>query len=152
MSYLADAHSDWHAAHGRWGCPLDCAWSDPNEDPDAAEAAATAAAEAEAEATAAAAATAEIIAAATVTALTLIVHLCAERRSYYAIFAPGTDAVAAAFITDRGSYAAISVDDPGGPHNPLDGWPLTEAVLHPECEHGLSLALCAGPEHYPADL
>lgn len=42
MSWQADAHSEWHAVNGRYGCPLDCAMSDPYdyipddfEDPDA---------------------------------------------------------------------------------------------------------------------
>lgn len=42
MSYFADAHSEWHAVNGPYGCPLDCAMSDPYyyipddyEDPDA---------------------------------------------------------------------------------------------------------------------
>lgn len=42
MSWLADAHSEWHAVNGPYGCPLDCAMSDPYyyipddfEDPDA---------------------------------------------------------------------------------------------------------------------
>lgn len=42
MSYIADAHSEWHAVNGPYGCPLDCAMSDPYyylpddwEDPDA---------------------------------------------------------------------------------------------------------------------
>lgn len=30
---MADDHSAWHAANGRWGCPWDCADSDPG-DPD----------------------------------------------------------------------------------------------------------------------
>lgn len=42
MSYLADAHRDWHAVNGwRSGCPLDCAAADLNdqpEEPPAAEA------------------------------------------------------------------------------------------------------------------
>lgn len=33
--------------------------------------------------------------------------------------------------------------DPDGPH---------EEVYVEECEHGLSLWLCAGPNHYPMDM
>jgi hypothetical protein len=28
MSFISEAHSQWHAINGRWGCPLDCAMSD----------------------------------------------------------------------------------------------------------------------------
>jgi hypothetical protein len=31
---MADHHSAWHAANGRWSCPWDCADSDPG-DPEA---------------------------------------------------------------------------------------------------------------------
>lgn len=39
MSWIADAHTEWHAVNGRWGCPLDCAWSDPGlyDEPEMAE-------------------------------------------------------------------------------------------------------------------
>jgi hypothetical protein len=81
--------------------------------------------------------------------LVLLVHLCAEHRSYKVTFAPGLDSKAAEFVKARESYCAIWIDEEfeGG----LVGWPETEKVLYPECEHGLSLWLCAGPEHYPAD-
>lgn len=39
MTWLSDAHSEWHAVNGRWGCPLDCAASDVGVGEEAEEAA-----------------------------------------------------------------------------------------------------------------
>lgn len=72
----------------------------------------------------------------------------AETRGarYIARFA--TDAQGAAFVKAKSSgYALSEIEE-----DPIeDGAVLTLAALYPECEHGLSLQLCAGPGHYPAD-
>lgn len=34
---------------------------------------------------------------------------------------------------------------------PANCSPVLYGLLYPKCEHGLSLDLCAGPQHYPYD-
>jgi len=60
---------------------------------------------------------------------------------------PDADAMAAAYVASHG-HLVISYDDDNEPNR----FPLTVAALYPECEHGLSLSLCTGPGHYPADM
>jgi hypothetical protein len=59
---------------------------------------------------------------------------------------PNADTMAAVYIRDHG-YLAISGDD----GNAWDNFPLATAQLYPSCVHGMSLWLCAGPDHYPND-
>lgn len=76
---------------------------------------------------------------------------------------PDADAIAADYVARR-VYADRSIDEvltfglavdtswDLEVENDWNAFPLTAAALNPECEHGLSLALCAGPGHYPVDL
>jgi hypothetical protein len=59
---------------------------------------------------------------------------------------PEADAMAAEYVRTHG-HLTISGDE----HNEWDAFPLVTAALYPQCEHGMSLWLCAGPGHYPAD-
>lgn len=67
---------------------------------------------------------------------------------------PESEAAALAFLRrvtawEIGDYRVIDfVEDEGT--DPI-GAELLE-FLSPTCEHGLSLMLCAGPGHYPADM
>lgn len=60
---------------------------------------------------------------------------------------PNADKVAADYISRKG-HLVIMEDE----NQELDDFPLTYDALYPECEHGLSLSLCAGPGHYPMDM
>jgi hypothetical protein len=74
---------------------------------------------------------------------TLHIHICDQRRGYNVTFSTQTQAIE--FLTRR-------MD---GNHN---FWETTGSVpgtwmkliefMHPQCEHGLSLDLCYGPNHY----
>jgi len=78
--------------------------------------------------------------------ITLEAHICAARRSYLVTFA--TEAQALDFIGRKSStHAFFTVDG-----KPIDSV-HTELInyLFPDCEHGLSLALCYGPNHYATD-
>jgi hypothetical protein len=91
------------------------------------------------------------------TQVTLDVHICDQRRSYRVTFA--TERQAIEFVerksqpTDAhpyGNQAFFEVDE-----CPLVPWFLAlDAVLNPECEHGLAASLCSGPNHYgePGDV
>jgi hypothetical protein len=76
----------------------------------------------------------------------LEIHLCSERRSIFVTFC--SEQAAVRYVKARTSYCAIF---------PVEGHPVPETwtelldVLYPTCEHGLSLQLCMGPEHYPTD-
>lgn len=87
--------------------------------------------------------------------LALEVHICAERRSYKAVFTgPDADAQAARFIEGRSSTHAFFFWVEQGQEYPdveLEAFPLVTAILLPICEHGMSGILCAGPMHYPSD-
>lgn len=75
---------------------------------------------------------------------------------------PKADEVAADYVARR-IYAGRSLEETltfglavsecwdEGVENDWSAFPLTSAALNPTCEHGLSLALCAGPGHYPMD-
>lgn len=82
--------------------------------------------------------------------LVLLVHLCAERRTSRVTFEAGADTLAALFIAAHGSVCTIAQDYDAAPVADSE-WTATLAALNPECEHGLSLQLCSGPNHYPAD-
>lgn len=92
-------------------------------------------------------------------AFTLEVHICDERRSYLVGFA--TEQQALDFIARKNAEAEAWRVEAGaapwaGGHAyseiepcPIpEGWDRLYAVLYPTCEHGLSAALCYGPEHY----
>jgi hypothetical protein len=83
--------------------------------------------------------------------LVLDVHICDQRRSYRVTFAPGNDQVAANFVNSRRNYCAImelAEMDHDAPAVDYNVWPLFYDALYPTCEHGLSLQLCEGPDHY----
>lgn len=92
-------------------------------------------------------------------ALTLDVHICDERRSYLVSFA--TEQQALDFIARQAADAEAQRTETGaapwaGGHayseiesSPIpEGWDRLYDLLYPKCEHGLSAALCYGPEHY----
>jgi len=86
------------------------------------------------------------------TRVALEVHICDQRRSYTAEFASGDQAVA--FMTrNAANHSITEMED--RPVAPMYG-PVTPDVirlldaLYPQCEHGLSLELCYGPQHYPS--
>lgn len=96
--------------------------------------------------------------------ITLEIAICDQRRSYMATFANGFQAVAklkALTARDKaqgyefGNHAWYELED--DPITPQVG-PISEDALflheflYPSCEHGLSLAMCAGPGHYPPDM
>jgi hypothetical protein len=94
------------------------------------------------------------------TRVALEIHICDQRRSYTAEFADGDQAVAfmkrkadeahAAGYT-YGNYNITEMED--RPVAPMSG-PVTPDVirllaeLYPTCEHGMSLELCCGPDHF----
>lgn len=76
-------------------------------------------------------------------AIRLEVHICEQRRSYFAEFA--TEDQALAFIRRKWSthaFYAIPETDISDEHKRLID------LLYPECEHGMSAWLCEGPMHY----
>ena len=78
------------------------------------------------------------------------VHICAQRRSYVVrFFGDDADKNAMAYLADKGSTHAWHpvYEEPVD----FDRFPALNEFLYPTCEHGLSLALCAGPQHYPYD-
>ena len=80
--------------------------------------------------------------------LVLDVHVCDQRRSYRATFA--TDAAAVDFIARKSSTHAFAVlNDEEAEGDAIEAaFPLTIEALFPVCEHGLSLQLCSGPNHF----
>lgn len=76
-------------------------------------------------------------------ATTLDVYLSTNARPTHVTFA--TEAQALAFL-DRPSVAkAEERDDSVIPNE----WVTLIKRLYPTCDHGLSLDLCDGPQHYP---
>src|SRR3954469_24890641 len=63
------------------------------------------------------------------------------------------DEIAAAWIerkrTTHAGFGEAAHDDPAVAPVP-EAAVKTLAALYPECEHGLSAALCMGPDHYPS--
>ena len=78
--------------------------------------------------------------------ITLEVALCEANRFINVKF--DSDKVAADYIAKNKNRFAFHLEDFDS--LPLD-WDLTYEALFPQCEHGLSAWLCAGPGHYPAD-
>ena len=80
---------------------------------------------------------------------TLQIHICDQRRSYKATFS--TEAQALAFLAPRSTTHAweeirhLHGQDAG---SVPATWTKLLDFLYPTCEHGLSLDLCAGPDHY----
>lgn len=78
------------------------------------------------------------------------VHVCAtwidgilyDGHTYRATFA--TDVQAVEFIARKTGVAFFPVDEDAMPDSVLN-------ALDPACEHGLSLRLCMGPNHYPTN-
>lgn len=99
--------------------------------------------------------------------LVLWIAICDQRREYRVTFepGPGQDARVVEFLKARSvggarygreGYAygnhAWGLDDQDADEGTLRvdlaAWPLTEAFLFPECEHGLLATNCFGPDHY----
>ena len=77
----------------------------------------------------------------------LEIHICDQRRSYVAGFSSEDQALD--FVERRrATHAVFEMEDA-----PIEAeYARLLAWLYPDCPHGLSLALCAGPGHYPHDL
>jgi hypothetical protein len=101
--------------------------------------------------------------------IALEVHICDQRRSYVARFQTADQALdfMARRMPSSGRYELDPQQYPYGNHAicELEAEPLVPPagpvgedvlrlldVLYPQCEHGLSLDLCAGPGHYPPDM
>lgn len=82
------------------------------------------------------------------TKVVLEIHICDQRRSYFAQFANEQQAIE--FYRrkyESRNHAIFEIEEAG---IPADFGRLHE-VLNPTCEHGLSEALCYGPSHYASD-
>jgi hypothetical protein len=78
--------------------------------------------------------------------ISLWMHHCKNRNSYRAIFA--TEEQALSYLADRGMTHAWGEME----EEPIDQrYERLLTFLYPICEHGLSEALCEGPQHYPMD-
>lgn len=82
--------------------------------------------------------------------ITLLMHVCAQRRAYRVTFEAGPHAedLALAFVQARLSTHAVSEIE----EHPIDeryGRLLDE--LYPTCTHGLDASNCYGPQHYYYD-
>jgi hypothetical protein len=79
---------------------------------------------------------------------TIHIHICDQRRGYNATFS--TEAQALEFLARRGSSHAfweLNTEN-DGPGSVPATWTQLLDYLYPTCEHGLSLDLCHGPDHY----
>lgn len=76
----------------------------------------------------------------------LEVHICDQRRSYLAQF-PNEQSAIEFYRRKKGTnnHAIFEVEEASVPRD----WERLLEVLYPTCEHGLSEALCWGPNHYP---
>lgn len=81
------------------------------------------------------------------TTIALEISICDQRRSYIARFA--TEEQALRFCEARNSTHAFHElqDEPIDP----PAVPALYSFLYPDCEHGLSLSNCYGPQHYYYD-
>jgi hypothetical protein len=82
------------------------------------------------------------------TTATLLIHVCAARRAYKVTFS--TEAQAIGFLSARTSthnWEEIPLDGPGSGSVPTEWFALRD-YLYPTCEHGMSLDLCYGPDHF----
>lgn len=82
---------------------------------------------------------------------TLLIHICDQRRAYRATFS--TEEQAIAFLAPRSSthsweeIPSAPGDGCGNGSVPVTWYKLLD-FLYPLCEHGMSLDLCEGPNHY----
>jgi len=82
----------------------------------------------------------------------LEVDIIDQRRCYRVSFA--TEDQAIDFINRKhatGNHVVSEYALEDGSGSAGLGNPRLSAVLYPQCEHGLSLALCMGPQHYPTN-
>ena len=85
-----------------------------------------------------------------VTFVTVVIrmHVCAERRAYTVRWDGKPKDVTGrviAFLDARSKTHAWDVIDMPAVLKELDAW------LNPECEHGMSMSNCYGPQHYYMD-
>ena len=78
----------------------------------------------------------------------ILLHICADRRAYRVTWDGRPEDVTKrviAFLDARGTTHAWDVLELPATMTELTQW------LYPECEHGLSLQNCYGPQHYYMD-
>ena len=78
----------------------------------------------------------------------VMLHICAARRGYQVTWTGRPEDVTKrviAFLEPKSSTHAWDVLDLSPELTELSAW------LFPECEHGLSLSNCYGPQHYYMD-
>lgn len=76
-------------------------------------------------------------------------YTCANRHTYRVVFTgPEAEQRALSFITERRSTHAFGELES---HKIPDTASELLAYLYPECEHGMSLDNCYGPQHYYFD-
>ena len=77
-----------------------------------------------------------------------VVNVTTNITSRPTFHGPNAEAHAVAYIDRKSSTCAFfEVEE-----TEIDlSLPLLLDKLYPSCEHGLSLSLCAGPQHYPYD-
>jgi hypothetical protein len=78
----------------------------------------------------------------------IMLHICQDRRGYRVTWSGRPQDVTSrviAFLDARKSTHAWDVLELPAGLDTLTEW------LYPLCEHGMSLDLCAGPQHYPYD-
>jgi hypothetical protein len=80
--------------------------------------------------------------------ITLNVHHCNHRFSFLAHFAREKDAVS--YLVRKNDEQAYNIQEELDRPVPREFKTLIK-LLYPECEHGLDLNLCYGPQHYPYD-
>lgn len=79
----------------------------------------------------------------------LMIHICDQRRGYKVTFS--TEEQAITFLTPKTSthtWWEIGAGDHTGTGSVPATWTELLDFLYPICEHGLSLDLCNGPNHY----
>ena len=77
---------------------------------------------------------------------TIHIHICDQRRGYNVTFS--TEHQAIDYLTPRSSthtWWELNQNDGG---SVPQSWSRLLDFLYPLCEHGLSLDLCHGPDHY----